>query len=363
MKIKLSVFFIFFILITQIGPIFGEKCLPLASTLSPKEEISSKKTLVDPLVVKEYVKENFAFTESVNTEILNVGVNDIYFVEGGSEKFVLRLSRADKNLTLTDSSFLFELTWLEFLNDHQVPVSFPIRRTDKQLFGIIEAFEGPRYATLFSFAEGTTDINADQSFILGRSLAQLHIISDNFKTDLERDHLDIDQLIDQPLTQIKMIMNKSEKEELKILNNLAEKLRKQISYVDMTNESYGIIAGDVHGYNQHFTKDNQLTMFDFEFCAYGYRVYDIATFRWSRGSDNEELWNAFLNGYQSVRKLNDSEMEAIEAFVQARNLWWISSLSKMPEYQYIFDEEFWKSTFSQFETYLFDAMNAPIHFQ
>lgn len=223
MKIKLSVFFIFFILITQIGPIFGEKGLPLASTLSPKEEISSKKTLVDPLVVKEYVKENFAFTESVNTEILNVGVNNIYFVEVGSEKFVLRLSRADKNLTLTDSLFLFELTWLEFLNDHQVPASFPIRRTDKQLFGIIEAFEGPRYATLFSFAEGTTDINADQSFILGRSLAQLHIISDNFKTDLERDHLDIDQLIDQPLTQIKMIMNKSEKEELKILNNLAEK--------------------------------------------------------------------------------------------------------------------------------------------
>jgi hypothetical protein len=45
-------------------------------------------------------------------------------------------------------------------------------------------------------------------------------------------------------------------------------------------------------------------------------------------------------------------MEAIEAFVQARNLWWISSLSKTPEYQDIFDEEFWKSAFSQFATYL-----------
>jgi Ser/Thr protein kinase RdoA (MazF antagonist) len=352
MKIKLSVFFIFFILITQVGPISGEKALQLAASLTPIEEISPKKNLVDPLAIKEYVKENFAFTESVTAQILNIGVNDIYLIEVGSEKYVLRLSRADKNLTLTDSSFLFELTWLEFLNDHQIPVSFPIRRIDKQLFGIIEAFEGPRYATLFSFAEGTTDINADQAFILGRSLAQLHIISDNFKTDLERDHLDIDQLIDEPLTQIKMTLDKSREKELKILNKLAEKLREQISYVDMTKETYGIIAGDIHGYNQHFTKENQLTMFDFEFCAYGYRVYDIATFRWSRGSDNEELWNAFLNGYQSVRKLNNSEMKAIETFVQARNLWWISSLSKMPEYQHIFDEEFWKSAFSHFETYL-----------
>ena len=129
MNIKILSLFIFLFgatLITQVGPIFGEKCLPLAATLSPKEKISSKKTLIDPLVVKEYVKENFAFAESVNTEILNVGVNDIYFVEAGLEKYVLRLSRADKNLTLTDSSFLFELTWLEFLNDLQVPVSFPI---------------------------------------------------------------------------------------------------------------------------------------------------------------------------------------------------------------------------------------------
>lgn len=347
MNTKLFALFIFLFatsLIAQVGPV--------TALLSSIKEISPVKTLVDPLVVKDYVKENFAFTESVDTEILSVGVNDIYFVKVGSEKYVLRLSRADKNLILTDSSFLFELAWLEFLNDHHVPVSYPIRRTDNLLFGIIEASEGPRYATLFSYAEGTTDINEEQAFILGRSLAQLHIVSDDFKTDLERDHLDIDQLINQPLIHIKMTLGKSWDKELKILDKFADKLREQISCVDRTRETYGIVAGDIHGYNQHFTNDNQLTMFDFEFCAYGYRVYDIATFRWSRGSDNPELWIAFLNGYQSVRKLNDSEMESIEVFVQARNLWWMSSISKMPECQHLFDNEFWKSAFSKFEIYL-----------
>lgn len=355
MKIKSFALFIFFFaaaLTAQVGSIFGEKCLPITAPLSSIEECAPIKTLVDPLVIQEYVQENFAFTELINTEILRVGLNDIYLVQVGSEKYVLKLSRADKNLTLTDSSFLFELTWLEFLNNHQVPVSFPIRRMDNQLFGIIEASEGARYATLFSYAEGTTDINEEQAFILGRSLAQLHVVSDDFKTDLERDLLDIDQLIDQPLTQIKMTVDNSWDKELKILDQLTDKLRQQISKVDRTKETYGVIAGDMHGYNQHFTKDNQLTMFDFEFCAYGYKIYDIATFRWSRGSDNTELWNAFLNGYQSVRKLNESEMEAIEVFVQARNLWVIAYLLKISECQHTFDDEFWESTFSQFEIYL-----------
>ena len=92
MKIKSFILFIFLFstaMIAQVGSIFGENCLPLTAILSPIEEISQKKTLVDPLVIKEYVKENFAFTESVNTEILNIGVNDIYFVEVGSKKYVL----------------------------------------------------------------------------------------------------------------------------------------------------------------------------------------------------------------------------------------------------------------------------------
>ena len=142
-KFLLIVFMFATILGTQVESIFGEKCLYITSSVSLK-------TLVDSFIIKDYVEENFSFTKPINAEILNVGVNDIYFVEVGTEKYVLRLSRADKNLTLNDSSFLFELMWLEFLKDHKIPVSFPIQRIDKQLFGIIEASEGPRYATFLA---------------------------------------------------------------------------------------------------------------------------------------------------------------------------------------------------------------------
>nr|HEV8052831.1 phosphotransferase [Parachlamydiaceae bacterium] len=258
------------------------------------------KTTVASSTIKEYVETNFYFTEEVHCRILNIGVNDIYLVEAGSEKYVLRLSRTDKNLTLTHSEFLFELEWLEFLHFHRIPVSYPIHRLDNKLFGEIEAPEGLRFATLFSYAEGTPDMDAKRAFLLGEALAQLHIASDLFVTSCERDHLDITRLIDIPLRTIKDALGELWQKEVQQLENLAEKLRSEIMALDKKKGTYGIIAGDIHGDNQHFTQDNQVTMFDFEFCAYGYRIYDIATFRWGRGI-SKDLWHAFLEGYQTIR--------------------------------------------------------------
>lgn len=313
-----------------------------------QEKVFIIKSLVDPSTITHFVKENYPFSEPLKSRILSVGVNDMYLVETKNNKYVLRLSRVDKSLMMTPSEFRFELEWLEFLNQNNVPVSYPIRRANQQLYGVINAPEGPRYATLFSYAEGTTEMSEEQAFILGKSLAEIHLLSDNFETKLNREHLDLTHLIDRPLQQLKEFLDKSWEKEMGDLEDLAENLKKQILRIDVVDDVYGIIAGDIHGYNQHFTSDNQLTMFDFEFCSYGYRVYDLATFRWSRGSDNLELWHSFLKGYQSVRELNDSELQAIDAFVKARNLWWMGCMSTMPEYKHELDHNFWKSAFSRF---------------
>ncbi len=91
-------------------------------------------------------------------------------------------------------------------------------------------------------------------------------------------------------------------------------------------------------------------MFDFEFCAYGYRIYDIATFRWSRGSDNQKLWDSFLAGYQSIRELSGSEIQAIDIFVKARQLWWMGLVVTLSESKHILksDLKFWDRAFSRF---------------
>lgn len=311
-------------------------------------EISIIKTLVDPSTISEIIKKCYAFDCPVSSSILSVGINDIYLVETDNSKYVLRLSRVDKYLTMTNSEFLFELEWLDFLNQHHIPVSYPIRRLDNRLCGLIHAPEGPRYASLFSYAEGTTEMNVERAFILGKSLAQLHIVSDSFETTLDRPLLDLNHLIHLPVQKLKEHFKAINQEKCAFFDELASELFQQISALESTEGSFGIIAGDIHGYNQHFAADNQITMFDFEFCAYGYRLYDIATFRWSRGSSQIELWHAFLNGYQSVRTLTCSEIQAIDAFVKARNLWWMAWLLTLPEYQYKWDKQFWEQAFARF---------------
>ena len=56
--------------------------------------------------------------------------------------------------------------------------------------------------------------------------------------------------------------------------------------------------------NVHFTEDNQITLFDFDQCGYGWRVFDIAKFLQVSLSAGikREIRDAFLAGYQQAQK-------------------------------------------------------------
>ena len=63
----------------------------------------------------------------------------------------------------------------------------------------------------------------------------------------------------------------------------AEELKAQITELDFGSDGWGIIGGDFHGWNLHFTENNELTLFDFDLCGYGWRAFDLAVYRWSEG--------------------------------------------------------------------------------
>lgn len=319
-------------------------CSPvLGSDLVPKE-VEIVKSLVDSSTIGEVVETFYFIPSPVRASILSVGVNDIYLIQSDHEKYVLRLSRTQKCFEMTTEEFLFELEWLEFLHHQNVAVSYPIRRTDGALYSVIHAPEGPRYATLFSFAEGSDQLSAEQAYLLGQGLAQLHLASDAFTTTLPRMHLDAKELISDSIERIRHFLENTFEEECRALEETGRDIVKQITTLDLSGDSYGVISGDFHGYNQHFTDLNQLTMFDFEFCAYGYRIYDLATFRWSRGADDPVIWHAFLQGYQTVRPLNEAELQSIDLFVKARQIWWMGALVTLPELHPQLDAQFWKNT-------------------
>jgi Ser/Thr protein kinase RdoA (MazF antagonist) len=89
-------------------------------------------------------------------------------------------------------------------------------------------------------------------------------------------------------------------------------------------DEYGIIHGDFWWNNVHFAK-GKIALFDFDFCGYGWRAYDIGSLRGTAKAFehdlSDEVVDSFFRGYQSVRKLTEPELTAIAAFEKTRIIW------------------------------------------
>jgi Ser/Thr protein kinase RdoA (MazF antagonist) len=185
--------------------------------------------------------------------------------------------------------------------------------------------EGIRYYTLFSFAPGTVryPLTVAQCHLLGKSLAQIHRASNSFITSHPRHHFDLTFLLDNAIEQIRPFLHNHPDLDTHVIETAADQVRAHVADIVRTDDTYGVIGGDFHGYNNHFTDSDDLTFFDFELCGYGWRVYDLAVFLWNARSNNtpSEWWEAVLQGYQTVRPLTQAEHAAIPALIYARHIW------------------------------------------
>ncbi|NEQ53984.1 MAG: phosphotransferase [Leptolyngbya sp. SIO3F4] len=88
------------------------------------------------------------------------------------------------------------------------------------------------------------------------------------------------------------------------------------------NLDYGLCHGDLHGENAH-EYGGKVTHFDFDCCGFGWRIYDLATFKWVIRllGKEDRLWSSFLEGYRSIREISDLDLSLIEPFVVMRDIW------------------------------------------
>jgi len=165
--------------------------------------------------------------------------------------------------------------------------------------------------------------NRDPPFSSRYALANIHQASNRFITDHPRHHFDLTFLLDDAIERIRPLLPSQADDASGVIETAADLVRTQIARMTRTEETYGIITGDFHGFNNHFTDANELTLFDFELCGYGWRAYDLATFLWNARSNTmpSELWEAVVQGYQSVRPLTEAERAAIPALIYARHIW------------------------------------------
>ncbi|MFD2610823.1 phosphotransferase [Paenibacillus gansuensis] len=284
-------------------------------------------SLLSKQALLSYIKDNYEVQEPINLTYYLRGMNDTYILETGSGKFVFRVYRSDRR---NKSDIAFELDLLSYLNENDVSVSMPITKKDGSIINEFFVIEGVKYGVMFSFAEGNEKpIHAEEdSYFFGKSVAQIHKVTDNFRSEHVRDDLNLEYLIVKPLNIIKLHMEHRQ-EDYNFICELFLALKEQLELKIEEGLDWGVCHGDLHGNtNVAFTDNGKLTHYDFDISGYGWRSYDIAEFRLAReihsGHNNgeaERLWGAFLKGYRDVRDLSENDVNVVPIFVALRQLW------------------------------------------
>jgi len=252
----------------------------------------------------------YDFPKIIGCKFYVLGLHDNYLIEGERESYILRIYRNDWR---SEQEVQFELDLLAFLGTKNVLVATPLPTKTGGLSFFIDSPEGRRIAALFHYADGCApgnEITIKQSTLLGKAVANVHQITDTYKTSLSRQVLDVPYLLDESVIAIIPFLDV----EARIyINTLQNKLKDAMPSLPHKTGVYGICIGDVNPTNFHISDRKGITLFDFDQCGYGYRAFEIGKFISSihYAKKKYDISNAFIEGYQQVRQLTDEELLAI----------------------------------------------------
>lgn len=278
---------------------------------------------LNPAALKNELTKRYELEEPMSCRVFNSGVNDIYIIKVGKEVFYLRVSLTG---IYERRDYEEEIFIINTLCENGIRAAAPVCCRDGSYIWEINAPEGRRYAVLFTEAKRTpSEDKVKKAYNLGCMAAQIHTIADEKNFIVCRAPIDLVQLAKKPLELIQPYLA-HRTADYEFLSNAAEKLCRYVGdNFGHEKPYYGYCHGDIHSGNVFFEGDAP-KIFDFDCMGYGWRAYDICVFAWNETFGDEkyietEAWKAFLEGYNFVRQLSETELASINAFAALRELW------------------------------------------
>lgn len=270
----------------------------------------------------QLVKEHYAIGTPTRIELLAAGHNDTYLVEAASGPYALRVYGPTKTWISGPGDYQFELDLLTHLHQQQAPVSWPVQRRGGDLLGQLPTPAGDRSYALFSWAAGqpVEEWTADIFQRLGAALAAVHRASDTFESQHDRYRIDHELLLDRSLRRMRPQLQRADPADAEFIRDQAQLIKAQLQAFDPGPGGWGVIHGDPQTLNCHIT-DQDLTLFDFDHCGFGWRAYDIAYALRHTGPqgdpDAEHLRTSLTEGYHAIRPLNPAERQMLPTLGRA----------------------------------------------
>jgi len=244
-------------------------------------------------------------------EFIQMSQNYVYRYSDINDQKILRISTGRDR---TKSQIEAELSWVNYLADYGINTCRPIKLEDGRLLESIEINGENNILTLFEHAPGkqverkTADEATFES--IGRLTGEMHTVAHHFSQDTK-------QPLDRPLWKESRLLNHDveslkgtfSKSTLRSINQLIQ----SISNTPKTDRNFGMIHADINCMNLHRSNDD-LWIYDFDNCEYGYFTQDLATILWdsiyckvlNKFADEgmnariEPLWAALLKGYSAT---------------------------------------------------------------
>lgn len=282
-------------------------------------------SILSSIHLNAFLQEKYAFSTDVSCKLIKAGINHTYLIKDGSDKFIFRIYSFNWR---TEKEISEEIRLLTLLQTNRIPVSYAIADVNDNFIQTFEAIEGKRLAVLFSYANGgkMLSFSPEIHFKIGEIMANIHKQTLDLK--LERVEYTPERLVEDSLVNLAGFLPE-ESEEMAFMKSTQQYLKQELLSVDLSEIRKGVVHLDIWFDNLNISSDNEVTIFDFDFCGNGWLCLDIAYYVLqihSTEKDENECnlrKESFLRGYESVTAISGEEKRLLPMLGVALYLFYI----------------------------------------
>jgi amicoumacin kinase len=246
----------------------------------------------------------------------------IYKFENDSGSYILRIAHSSRR---NEALIQGEVDWINYLAEGGVSAAKAILSQNGNLVEAIEDGHGGAFlATAFVRAQGGAPWelwSPDLYETYGHLIGQIHSLSKQYqpaRPAWKRPAWDDEMIefVDRYLPESESIAKKKYKDVCAHVNSLPK-----------DRDEYGMTHQDPHGNNLFVDQAGQITLFDFDECAYNWFINDIAVVLFYIVQDAEdwptftgEFMAHFLHGYTRACALDPKWLKQISNFLKIREI-------------------------------------------
>lgn len=260
-----------------------------------------------------YLQQQYHLGAGTTCRLIRAAINHVYLVTDGMQHYVFRLYSLNWR---TDTEIAEELKLLDLLKENGIPVSFALPNPKGNYIQHIPAPEGMRLGVLFSYAKGekTLNFSATLHYKLGVIMARMHKITEGLS--LQRVQYTHRVLLMDSFEWLKQFVS-ANTEEMQWMQRVQPYLLQQYLNAPSHLLRKGVVHLDIWFDNMNIHNNEEVTIFDFDFCGNGWLLHDLAYYIMQIYNTEKEpgmyelKLGHFLKGYESVTPIPEAERQLI----------------------------------------------------